>query len=281
MSTLVSRPSAKHTAGSMVVDQLLENGSTTKMAGAQHSELESETGFETLEDDNGNGYKASSLTVFSFGHLSTTSSAYLESSHLCALFETMARGGRRRLGTPDDPNGVFAGGETHVLRSRLRVGFKKRIVRKTGYPRANMRFTARGFHDYVFKRWRLVLPGWPRHILFQNLSYLRKAEVLELLELLENGRLRFEEVDEDEYYAHTNDIKGVAPGQFKRIGNAHPGRCDNKKSRFNKETGEPVSCTRKLRLSGAKTPKYCFAFREVWVEGAPSPEALSAAVVVM
>lgn len=144
-------------------------------------------------------------------------------------------------------------------------------VRKTGCPRASMSYTLRRFYDNVFKRWRLVLPGWPRHISFQNLSYLRKAELIELLERLEDGRLRFEEVDEVEYYAHANDIKGVAPGEFERIGNAHPGRSDNKKSRFNRETGEPISRTRRLRLSGAKTPKYCYTVPEVqvWVEVPP------------
>lgn len=134
-----------------------------------------------------------------------------------------------------------------------------------------MSYTLRRFYDNVFKRWRLVLPGWPRHISFQNLSYLRKAELIELLERLEDGRLRFEEVDEVEYYARANDVKGVAPGKFERIGNAHPGRSDNKKSRFNRETGEPISRTRRLRLSGAKTPKYCYTVPEVqvWVEVPP------------
>ena len=145
------------------------------------------------------------------------------------------------------------------------------VVCKTGDPRAKMRYTAAQFYENVFKRRRLLLPGWPGHIPFQNLSYLRKAELLELLECLEDGALHFAEVDEDVYYAHANNIKGVAPGKFKHVGNFHPGRSDNKKSRFNKETGEPISSTRKLRLTGAKTPKHCIEFREVWVEVPPLP----------
>ncbi|KAI1790012.1 hypothetical protein LXA43DRAFT_526606 [Ganoderma leucocontextum] len=182
----------------------------------------------------------------------------------------MARGGRRRLGRPDDPSGAFAGGETNVLRSRVRVTFTKRIVRKTGNTRAKMRYTAMGFFQSVFNKWRLVLPAWPRHIPFRNLSYLRKAELLELLELLEDGTLEFEDVDDELYYAHHGrDVKGVAPGKFQHMGNLHPGRSDNKKSRFDKQTGEPISATRKLRLTGTKTPKYCFDFPEVWVEVPP------------
>ncbi len=133
-----------------------------------------------------------------------------------------------------------------------------------------MPYTPRGFYEYVFKKRRLLLLGWPSHIQFRNLSYLRKAELLELLELLEDGALVFEEVDEDQYYAHAKDVESVAPGKFTCIGNLHPGRSDNKKSRFNQQTGEPISHTRKLRLSGTKTPKYCVEFPwEVWVEVPP------------
>ncbi|EJF55731.1 hypothetical protein BD309DRAFT_1080999 [Dichomitus squalens] len=143
------------------------------------------------------------------------------------------RRGRRKLGIPDDPRGIYAGGETQKLRAEVRIRLKNLIIDATGDPHAAMWYTPSLFYHK-----------------------LHKGELLRLLDFLKDGSIYFYEVSDWEYYAYANDVEGVAPGKFEGLGSLHSGRSDVKKSRFDKVTGQPISTRRRLRRTGVKTPKY-------------------------
>ena len=117
------------------------------------------------------------------------------------------------------------------------------------------------FHQRVYVNRRLDMKGWEKlNLPFRNLSHIPvgKESLLRIRDAFLNDEIYFVKVSQEELSNHVEDILGVGPATFEPqdIGRHHPGRSDQKKSRFNHKTGEPVSKKRRCRPNGVKTPKY-------------------------
>ncbi|KAI0642471.1 hypothetical protein C8Q79DRAFT_213606 [Trametes meyenii] len=157
---------------------------------------------------------------------------------------------RRREG----PHHIYAGGTVPALRGHLRRVFKRSLVRITGDKSASMYYARSTYFAHLYNRRHVQLKGWPSNIPFTNLSRLRKAELLILYRCWRKKRMYFVVVDEDEVRANARHPERVSPDIYD-VGPHSISRNDNKTSRFDKQTGLPVSEKRKLRTSGAKSSK--------------------------
>ncbi|KAM5542832.1 hypothetical protein V8D89_003496 [Ganoderma adspersum] len=85
----------------------------------------------------------------------------------------------------------------------------------SGDNNASMGWTAEAFYKNVFLPFSAKLPGWPSHIPFRNLSGRgapSQAEMRELISLILQGILRFEEATPEEIHAARLDIANAVPG---------------------------------------------------------------------
>ncbi|KAI0665453.1 hypothetical protein C8Q78DRAFT_561483 [Trametes maxima] len=155
---------------------------------------------------------------------------------------------------PEGPHHVYVGGDVPTLRGHLRRVFKRSLGKITGDKSASMYYARSTYFAHLYCRRHVQLKGWPSNVRFTGLDRLRKADLLLLHRRWRKGQMYFVVVDEDEVRANAHHPERVSPD----ICDAGPpsiSRNDNKKSRFNKQTGLPVSNKRKLRTSGAKSCK--------------------------
>ena len=88
----------------------------------------------------------------------------------------------------------------------------------TGDAAAEMRWSLREYREKIILRHGVVLSGWPRSLPFRNLSSLQRSAtaVRELLELFEEGKLRFRRARAGEIIAaregHYNACLGPIEG---------------------------------------------------------------------
>ncbi|KAI0324761.1 hypothetical protein GY45DRAFT_1340572 [Cubamyces sp. BRFM 1775] len=148
-----------------------------------------------------------------------------------------------------------AGATARQLRAKLRKIMKASLVRLTKDKTAKMWWTMHAYHQYVYMRRRARLVGWPSDVRFADLSTLKKPTLETLHRRWRRRALRFERITEAEAFANSRHPERVVPGAECDEGICHQGRDDIKKSRFDKETGLPVSSRRKLRLKGATSNK--------------------------
>ena len=113
------------------------------------------------------------------------------------------------------------------------------------------------YHRRVFKLRRLYIDPklWPQGVPFANLSTLTGRQLIKLHAAVSNCRFKFSQVSDKMLRDHVSDPAGVLPTAFiEELGLSYPGRCDQKKSRFD-VNNKPVSNKRRLRTKGAITPK--------------------------
>lgn len=74
-----------------------------------------------------------------------------------------------------------------------------------------MLWEAEAFRKYVFLRYCVYLMGWPRDIEFRNPSKMSVREILRLLQLFEERRLRFRRATAGEIFAARESVYNAAP----------------------------------------------------------------------
>ncbi|KAM5543306.1 hypothetical protein V8D89_003180 [Ganoderma adspersum] len=127
-----------------------------------------------------------------------------------STFSTAALGrpSRRTVFVYASNAGYTRGSLRGLLNGDLREQF-------SGDDDANMRWTAKAFCKDVFLHFFAKLPGWPSHIPFRNLSGRgapSQAEMRELISLILQGVLRFEEATPEEIDAARLDFANAVPG---------------------------------------------------------------------
>ncbi|KAL1949485.1 hypothetical protein VTO73DRAFT_8366 [Trametes versicolor] len=152
------------------------------------------------------------------------------------------------------------------IRGELRQAIQELLVALTGVPEACMRWTLEDYCEYVYLAYGLKLVGWPKGMVFRNLSNVTGLVAISgLANRWKHGKMGFAAITEAERAAALLDPRAAAPATHCKHRKARTGRSDLKAHRPSRKPRERIFPVRHVR-DGPTSDKYVTAAAEAQAE---------------